>query len=159
MKRDVLRGLTLRAPRIRDLDARQVERVLSRNEAGRVAFVDDKRVEIQPVNYAYADGAIYGRTSFGTKYRAWMHRPFVAFEVDEIEGPLDWRSVVIHGTVYVLHSRGSPAEEADHAKALETLRARFPDAFTDQDRTPSRTVIFRIEVHEVTGREARGLAR
>lgn len=70
----------MRAPRIRDLGSRQVERVLSRNHVGRIAFVDDTHVELQPVNYVYTDGAIYGRTSFGSKYLAWLHNPFVAFE-------------------------------------------------------------------------------
>jgi hypothetical protein len=152
-----MRLATVRAPRIRDLGSRQVERVLSRNQVGRIAFVDDTHVELQPVNYVYMDGAIYGRTSFGSKYLAWLHNPFVAFEVDEIDGPLDWRSVIVHGTVYVLHPTASQAEEADFRKAVEHLRAAFPDAFTDQDRTPSRIVIFRVEPHEVTGREARSV--
>lgn len=171
MRRDVLGGLgrrargadsdmrlaTVRAPRIRELDARQIEHVLTRNQVGRIAFVDDKRVDLQPVNYVYADGAIYGRTSFGTKYLAWLHNPFVAFEVDEIDGPFDWRSVILHGTVYVLHPTGSQAEEVDFRKAVETLRAVFPAAFTDRDRTPGRVVIFRVEPHEVSAREARSV--
>jgi hypothetical protein len=31
----------------------------------------------------------------------------------------DWRSVIVHGTVYVLHPTGSQAEEADFRKAVE----------------------------------------
>jgi hypothetical protein len=148
-------GRVVRGPRIRALSSRQVERVLSRNQVGRVAFMSDKRIDLQPVNFVYADGAIYGRTSQGGKYLAWQHNPFVAFEVDEIDGPFDWRSVIVHGTVYILHPRGSQAERADFQSAIDTMREHFPDAFTDRDRTPYRDVIFRIEPHEVTGREAR----
>ena len=145
----------LRGPRIRALSSRQIERVLSRNQVGRIAFISGKRIELQPVNFVYADGAIYGRTSHGTKETAWQHSPFVAFEVDEIDGPFDWRSVIVHGTVYVLHQRGSEAERADFQKAIETVREAFPGAFTNRDRTAYRDVVFRIEPHEVTGREAR----
>ncbi len=98
-------GQAPRAPRIRAMSSRQIERVLSRNQIGRIAFMSDKRIELQPVNFVYAGGAIYGRTSRGTKYLAWQHNPYVAFEVDEIDGAFDWRSVIVHGTVYVLRAR------------------------------------------------------
>ena len=129
--------------------------LLAKNHIGRIAFVVDGHVELQPVHYVYADGALYGRTSFGAKYVAWMHRPFVAFEVDESEGPYDWRSVVARGTVYVLGPRGTPAERKDYAKATRLIQERNPLAFTPRDPTPFRGVVFRIEINEMTGRQAR----
>lgn len=128
--------------------------MLARNHIGRVAFVIDDHIELHPVHYAYADGAIYGRTSFGAKYAAWLHRPYVAFEVDESEGPLDWRSVIVRGTVYVLLPRGTPVERADYKKAVKVIRGLQPSAFGPRDPTPYRGVVFRIEPHEVTGRVA-----
>src|ERR1044071_9479203 len=107
----------LRGPFFRKLSPAKMRHVLDRNRIGRIAFQSENHIELQPVSYIYADGALYGRTSFGAKYVAWMHRPYVVFEVDEAEGPYDWRSVVARGTVYVLTPRGTAAEKKDYAKA------------------------------------------
>ena len=143
-----------RGPRIKPLTARQMNLVLARNHIGRIAFIADNHIELHPVHYVFVDGAVYGRTSFGAKYAAWMHRPYVAFAVDEIEGPLDWRSVVVRGTVYVLAPKGTPAERADYKKAVKAIQGLQPAAFSPRDPTPYRSVVFRIEALEVTGRVA-----
>ena len=106
------------------------------------------------MHYVYSDGHIYGRTSFGAKYVAWMHRPYVAFEVDESEGPYDWRSVIVRGTVYVLLPRGSRADRADYNKAAKLIKRRQPLAFGPRDPAPYRSVVFRIAIHETSGRQA-----
>jgi hypothetical protein len=35
-----------------------------------------------------------------------------AFEVDEVDGPVDWRSIVARGTVYLVHEAGPLTERA-----------------------------------------------
>jgi uncharacterized protein len=145
---------SLRGPRIRPLTSRQMAAVLARNYVGRMAFVLHGHIELHPVHYVYSNGALYGRTSFGAKYVAWMHEPYVAFEVDEISGPFDWSSVVVKGTVYVLGARGAPAMRADYRKAVAAIRAVLPAAFTARDPTPYRGVVFRLQPHEMTGRSA-----
>ena len=144
-----------RGPFFKKLSPKRINEVLARNSIGRIAFVSEHHIELQPVHYIFDNGHIYGRTSFGAKYVAWLHRPFVAFEVDENEGPYDWRSVIARGTVYVLLPRGTPAEKADYARATRLIKMRQPLAFTPRDPTPYRSVVFRIEVNEMTGREAR----
>src|SRR6266498_3546638 len=88
----------VRGPFFRRLAPAKMRKVLDRNHIGRMAFMVENHIELQPVSYVYSNGALYGRTSFGAKYIAWMHRPYVVFEVDESEGPYDWRSVVVRGT-------------------------------------------------------------
>jgi uncharacterized protein len=143
-----------RGPRIVKLTKRQMVQLLKRNHVGRMAFVLHRQIELHPVHYVYADGALYGRTSFGAKYVAWMHAPYVAFEVDESEGAFDWRSVVLKGTVYVLGPRGTPAMRTEHRRAVSAIKKLLPSAFTARDPTPYRGVVFRIEPHEMTGRAA-----
>jgi uncharacterized protein len=144
-----------RGPRIRELKEREITALLARNHVGRVAFITaDHRIELHPVHYVYAHGAIYGRVSFGAKYAAWLHRPYVAFEVDEVAGPFDWQSVVMHGTVYLLTANGEKNEREDYRRAMMAIRDLLPDAFTTRDPTPYRSVVFRIEPHETTGRAA-----
>ena len=70
--------------------------LLARNHVGRLAYAHHSHVQIEPLNYVYADGWLYGRTSPGAKLDAtgesWWP---VAFEVDEIDSLFSWRSVVV----------------------------------------------------------------
>jgi nitroimidazol reductase NimA-like FMN-containing flavoprotein (pyridoxamine 5'-phosphate oxidase superfamily) len=76
----------------------------------------------------------------------------VAFEVDEVEDLHRWRSVVVHGGFYSLDPEGPSWERAELEKAIEILRTLIPATFTEEDPTPTRTVVFRIGVQEVSGR-------
>jgi nitroimidazol reductase NimA-like FMN-containing flavoprotein (pyridoxamine 5'-phosphate oxidase superfamily) len=142
------------SPVVRSLDRAQCEVILARNHLGRMAYSFGNRVDIAPLHYVYHDGWIYGRTSLGSKLVALRHSRWVAFEVDEVRGPFEWESVVVHGAFYILEEEGSDLELAARREALALLRDLTPAALTDDDPAPHRTVLFRIYVDEVTGRAA-----
>lgn len=143
-------------PVFRDLDRKEIDLVLKRNDIGRIAFSHAGRVEIVPIHYVYDEDWIYGRTSadsaVGTRGENWWP---VAFQVDETAGLFDWRSVVVHGGLYTVSPEGGPpwAREA-WERGVELLRTLVPAAFLPDDPVPSRNIIFRIAVQEVTGKEA-----
>lgn len=139
---------------MRALSRRQAGFVLARNHVGRIAFIGDGRVELLPVHYVYARFAIVGRTSFGTKCMAWIERDDVAFEVDEIDGLFDWRSVIVRGSLKIIHRGGPRADPDAYDEAVQATRTLVPDAFTARDPTPQRRIVFRIEPTDLTGREA-----
>jgi nitroimidazol reductase NimA-like FMN-containing flavoprotein (pyridoxamine 5'-phosphate oxidase superfamily) len=145
---------TMLTPTIRNLSPAEMASLLRRHNAGRIAFTDGKRVDIEPIGYVYDDGAIYGRAAPGTRMSALRGRPWVAFEVDEIRGPSDWESVVAKGTVYIVEQGPSPAMREHYDKALRTIRAVMPDALTEKDPVPERTMLFRIHIDEMEGRAA-----
>ena len=145
-------------PLFRTLDANEAIAVLARNHVARVAYAFHDRVDIEPISYVFAGGAIYMRTSPGSKLATLAHMPWVAFEVDEVEGPFDWRSVVAHGTVYLLHEDGSSTERTTYRFAVQQLRALIPHALEEDDPTPARRILLRLEPSEVAGREARTAA-
>src|SRR5215213_396085 len=101
-------------PTIRALDRRECEEILARNHVGRLAYTRDGHVDIEPLHYVYSDGWIYGRTSHGAKWNAvtYTWAP-VAFEVDEVAGLFDWRSVVLHGGFYAIPQDGAEWEQAE----------------------------------------------
>ena len=136
-------------PHFRMLDADEISAVLTRNHMGRIAYTFHDQVNIVPLHYIYDDGWIYGRTSPGEKLVTLEHHRWVAFEVDEVQGLYDWRSVVLHGGFYVL----SPGDEG-WERALQLLRSAIQAMLAEDDPTPFRTVLFRISVQENTGREA-----
>src|SRR6185295_646407 len=94
--------------------------------------------------YIYADGWLYGRTSEGSKVAMLARQPWVAFEVDEIRGPFDWRSVVVHGRFYRLDPEGGGADHAAWRRAVQVLTGILPTTLTPDDPVPFRTVVFRI---------------
>jgi nitroimidazol reductase NimA-like FMN-containing flavoprotein (pyridoxamine 5'-phosphate oxidase superfamily) len=143
-----------RGPRIRELKGKDLAFVLDRNHVGRVAFMGDGRIELLPIHYVHVDGALVGRTGVGTKYLSWLTRDHVVFEVDESDGVFDWRSVVIRGTVTLLRPRGTEAERASYSRAVQAFRRLVPDAFTERDPTPYRSVLFAITPLSMTGKIA-----
>jgi len=141
-------------PTFRDLTADEAAELLARNHIGRLAFSFHDRVDIEPLSYVFADGAIYLRTAPGSKLETLAHSPWVAFEVDEVEGQFDWRSVVVHGTVYVLHDSGGEIARETYRVALDRIRQLVPKALTHRDPTPTRQVVLKLHLTEMRGRSA-----
>ena len=143
-------------PMFRDLDANASTEILARNHVGRIAYSFHDRVDIEPISYVYADGAVYMRTTPGSKLATLAHAPWVAFEVDEVKGPFDWHSVVAHGTVYVLHETGSAVERDTYREAVDHLRELTPAALREDDPVPARRVLLKLHLDTISGREAVG---
>jgi uncharacterized protein len=139
----------------RELSRDEIEAMLLRNRVGRLAFSLHDRVDVQPIHYIYERGWLYGRTSVGDKITALTHNQWVAFEVDEVTDLFDWRSIVIHGSFWIMHPRGSPPAEELWTKAAELMSKIVPGALTESDPVAFRQVLFRIAVSDVRGREAK----
>ncbi|MEO5816678.1 MAG: pyridoxamine 5'-phosphate oxidase family protein [Gemmatimonadaceae bacterium] len=136
-----------------ELDDDSARAFLARKHVGRIAYALHDRVDIEPISYSFDAPWILGRTSIGSKLATLAHRPWCAFEVDEVNGPFDWTSVVVKGTFYVLDPEsGSPDV---YARALASTRSLVPDAFSPRDPAPHRNVLFGIHVNEITGRSAK----
>jgi uncharacterized protein len=138
----------------RDMPRDEIEAMLLRNRVGRLAFALYDRVEIQPIHYIYERGWLYGRTSEGNKVAALKHYQWVAFEVDEVTDLFDWRSIVIHGSFWIISPRGSPRAEKLWTKAADMVGKIVPGALTESDPVAFRHTLFRIAVSDVRGREA-----
>jgi nitroimidazol reductase NimA-like FMN-containing flavoprotein (pyridoxamine 5'-phosphate oxidase superfamily) len=148
-------------PRFRLLEREECESLLARNRVGRIAFARRNRVDIIPVHYVFASGLLCGRTAHGTRLarasegfpNAWP----AAFEVDEADGLFDWRSVVVHGNIHA----ASPGDEEwrrnprEWEKVLRSVRILVPGALSPADPTAFRDVLIRMDVAEISGREAR----
>ena len=143
-----------RTPRFAMLSAEQCWAVLGRNHVGRIAFLNEGLVDIEPVSYAAGDSWIFVRSAGGAKMEALAHTPYAAFEVDEAAGPFDWRSVVARGTVYVMSSEGSRVDRADFQRSLTALRSFMPATLTAGDPTPHRQTVYGVHVDRLAGRMA-----
>ena len=148
-------GRTTSAPPVfENLDYRQCIEILDRNRVGRIAYTFHDHVGIAPVHYVRSGTWLYGRTSSGAKLATLAHAPWVAFEVDEMEGLFEWRSVIVHGTFYRLTPGGTSYDVAAWETGVEALRQLIPDAFRRTDPVPFRTEMFRISIDRMSGRSA-----
>lgn len=142
-------------PKFRALERSEALALLERNHVGRIAFARGSRVEIVPINYVFASEWLYGRTTPGSRVERLGERWWpVAFQVDEVEGPFDWQSVVVHGGLYTVPPTGAEWEREAWDEGLSLLRGFIAETLGEKDPVPDRTTIFRIALQEVTGRGA-----
>ena len=139
-------------PVFRDLSKEESEALLERNNVGRVAFSFRDSVDIRPIHYVHSKGWLFGRTSAGDKLITLRHNQWVAFEVDEINGPLDWQSVVARGSFYRLAREGSVHDVRLYDRALAAIRSLSPVALTDRDPLAFRTEVFGVSIDSISGR-------
>jgi nitroimidazol reductase NimA-like FMN-containing flavoprotein (pyridoxamine 5'-phosphate oxidase superfamily) len=96
-----------------ELRAAEIDALLKRHRYGRVAFTFNDELSIIPINYGYDGARLYGQAPRGatgqlpggTKIAGMRQHPNVAFQVDEIEDPAHWRSVLLQGRFQELHDR------------------------------------------------------
>ena len=143
---------TLAAPLFKTLSRDECESVLLRNNIGRLAFAIHDRVSIVPVNYGYFNGWIYGRTTSSLKLRQILRNRRIAFEVDEHSELFSWKSVMVHGPLYVVQPDATPRNRSVYETAVSLIRRLVPDALTEADPVPFRDQLFRIHAVEITGR-------
>ena len=139
-------------PLFRELSAEESEALVRRNHVGRLAFSFRDIVDIRPIHYVFEGKWIFGRTSSGEKLLTLQHNQWVAFEVDEVEGLLNWQSVVVRGTFYPLKNQGSVHDVRLYEAGINAIRSFALDAFTDHDPLGFRSELFGISVDSVTGR-------
>ncbi len=144
----------MRVPTFRDLTTAECEELLRQHHVGRLAFLNDGSVDIEPIHYVFLDDWVFCRTAEGTKLLSIEQRPWVAFEVDEVKSLFDWRSVVLHGTIYRLQGDGAPLDRDEYGRALDLLRTLLPETLTPDDPTPARTALFGLHVDRMSGRAA-----
>lgn len=143
---------TVLQPVIRDLTESEASALLDRNHVGRIAYSFHDAVDIRPIHYVRSGSWLFGRTSAGDKLTTLSHNQWVAFEVDEIEGPLNWKSVIARGTFRPLEYEGTEHDLELYERAFESVRSLYPDAFTNNDQLSFRKQIFGIYVDSLSGK-------
>lgn len=143
------------APRIRAMRQSECLSMLRRHNVGRLAFSFHDRVDIAPIHYVYSEGWLFARTAHGAKMTTVAHVPWVAIEVDDVHGVFEWKSVVVHGTIYTMQRDAGPTEARLWRNAISALRRVVPETGTADDPVPWRSLVFGIHIDRMTGRAAR----
>lgn len=125
---------------------------LRAHRVGRIGMRDGDGTYVVPINYAYADGCIYGHAAPGKKIELMRSWPQVAFQVDDIKNAATWRSVLVQGAWEELRS----SEDTFRARSL--LLRMFEGSMLGvtaghgHRTTLSGAILFRIRAETMSGR-------
>jgi nitroimidazol reductase NimA-like FMN-containing flavoprotein (pyridoxamine 5'-phosphate oxidase superfamily) len=129
-------------------------RLLRANAIGRIAYSLHDRVEVQPIFYVSDGRWLYARTSPGFKLSVLAHNRWLALQTDQVESMFSWRSVLVHGTVYVLSPDATPDLARRYNRAVRKIREQLPATLTTSDPVGFRSVFLGIHIDSITGRQA-----
>jgi uncharacterized protein len=128
------------------LDQEEIETLLKRQNLGRLACCAGDRPYVVPINYHYDGSNIYAASGPGTKIDAMRVHPRVCFEIDQVDDLGTWRSVVADGVYEEL------TDDAERSATLSKLRMSWDGQSSSRTICPAGIIVFRIHVHEKSGR-------
>jgi nitroimidazol reductase NimA-like FMN-containing flavoprotein (pyridoxamine 5'-phosphate oxidase superfamily) len=140
---------------VRDLSRDESLAILAKHHVGHVAISFHDLLRVKICNYVYSEGWIYLRAELGSDLVMAKHHPWAAFEVDEVDGIFDWRSVEVWGAIEFLSSDMQSPDWFERENAVRLLRAVVPEILTADDPLPQRSQLVRIHLDNVMGRESR----
>jgi nitroimidazol reductase NimA-like FMN-containing flavoprotein (pyridoxamine 5'-phosphate oxidase superfamily) len=128
------------------LSPEEIDATLRRNRVGRLGCSVNDHPYVVPITYAYDGTFVYAYSTLGRKIAVMREQPRVCLEVDEIDGPSTWRSVVAEGRYEEL------SDESSRNAALRLLAVG--DAVTRglNGHGIHPVVVFRIRLTEKSGR-------
>lgn len=135
---------------IRELSQDKARELLRRGRIARLACIADNEPYVVPVNYVFDGEGVLIHSLPGRKVTAMRANPRVCLQVDEIEGELDWKSVLAFGSYEEI--TGAEAR----GQAMNRLLSSFPkltpveSCMADDAGTPA-PIVFRIRVDRING--------
>lgn len=139
----------------------QIANVLSSQTIGRIGCMEEGKMYIIPISFAFDNGSIYGHSMEGLKIKIMRNNPAVCFQVDSIENMTSWRSVIIWGEFEEIKN------EEDYEAAKSILNNRLAPFVTssavnphhENDQYPyqyvekgKKILLFKIRIMEQSGR-------
>lgn len=145
-----------------ELNNEEIDQVLTNNVTGRIGCVNNGKVYIVPISYAFNNTYIIAHSREGMKIDMMRNNPHVCFQVDELRNLSNWRSVVLWGEYEEIID---PKEKYYAMKFLVSRLAQLPVSETagiDQMHEEMKMqqnalhalkpVVYRIRIKERTGR-------
>ncbi len=142
---------------VEEMAQNEVHALLKRADYGHLGCARDNRPYIIPIHYAYQDPDIYIFTTEGMKTEFIAANPEVCLQVEEVDSPTNWKSVIATGKAERLTNQ----EEMEHAmqyitKANPTLTPALNKMWIDSWGRASTVTLYRIRPDVISGRKTLG---
>lgn len=150
---------------IGSLSSEEIERVLHAAFLGRIGCQIDGRPYVVPTNFAYDGQRILAHTAPGRKLDAMRQNPEVCFEVEQVDDPLNWKSVIAWGRFRELSGDDAAAAMGFLVDRLRptieaSAKGAVPHSVTPTFRAKlaETTVVYALELTEKSGRFERQIS-
>ena len=130
--------------------------LLQTARVGRLACARDGQPYVVPINFALDGSYLYSFSLTGQKIEWMRENDKVCVQVDELENPRKWRSVVVYGRYEELLDRIGTKVQRDRAWSLLSRQAQWwePGGLKPMADAPTPHLFYRIAIDEITGRQA-----
>jgi nitroimidazol reductase NimA-like FMN-containing flavoprotein (pyridoxamine 5'-phosphate oxidase superfamily) len=145
---------------IHDMTEAECRRALETANVGRLACAQDNQPYVVPIYFAYSGRYLYAFSTIGQKIEWMRANPRVCLEVDEINSPDEWMSLVVFGRYEELQNVPDSKSAREQALTLLQMRSRWwwePASICDDHRDSPHSCIpvaYRIHIDRVSGQRA-----
>jgi hypothetical protein len=143
-------------------DRAQIDEVLSTAFYLNLAMVDNGTPYVVPLNFGYADGCLYVHSAAeGRKVKLLKRSPQVSFSVvakaEVVTGATPCQFSARYRSVLGTGRAALVADTGERMKGLDSImRKSSKGPFAYDERTMARTLVFRIDIELVSGKQAGG---
>jgi nitroimidazol reductase NimA-like FMN-containing flavoprotein (pyridoxamine 5'-phosphate oxidase superfamily) len=135
---------------VRTLSQAQSQNLLRMGTVGRLGCVLNGEPYVVPINYVFEGGCIYSHSLPGQKIDALRVNPRSCLQVDLIQDPLRWSSVIAFGNYREI------TETAERNEVIGKILRRFPmltpvESTLARDGGPNKVIVFQIRIDKVSG--------
>jgi len=141
---------------IQAMTAQECWQMLARNNIARLACARNDQPYIVPIRVVPDGEFLYGYATLGRKIEWMRTNPLVCLEYEELVSDRQWASLIVFGRYEELPHT---AENAGARQLAEHLFQRHPMWWEPAAVPPvgherRSAIVFRIRIHELTGRRA-----
>ena len=147
-----------------ELKEDEIQQLLKSNSIGRLGCTDGEHVYITPINYRLEDDSVLCYSLEGHKIDMMRKHPQVCFEVDHINGPDHWRSVIADGVYEEITDMAELNEIRPHyteymlrKKVSLTAMPKSENMEEIPVKPLPEQVFYRIRLHKLSGRFETGI--
>ncbi|MEH2357707.1 pyridoxamine 5'-phosphate oxidase family protein [Nostoc sp.] len=144
---------------IDEMSSKEIHELLHQVGYGHLGCVHEGKPYVMPMYYYLEEEEIYLFTTVGMKTHDIDANPEICLQVEEIHGPLHWRSVIVNGRA----SRLTEHSDIDRAIHLikernTTLSPAINRTWIDAEGRSEAIAIYRIHESEISGRTTDGVS-
>jgi uncharacterized protein len=144
---------------IYDINKEQCLEFVEKTGIGRLACARNNQPYVVPVYLVHKNGHLYSFTSLGHKIEWMRMNPLVCIELDQIEAPTEWTSVVVFGQYQELSDEAEFKAEKDLAYDLLKHRVNwwetaYVSALDHEQLKQSPPIFYRVKISSISGRRA-----